>query len=63
MENARLVGLKKQEATKNLQQATRHLQEVNMEFRTMDKDINTIRPQLMKLQRTKDEYTRYVHFI
>jgi len=43
---------------KNLQQATRHMQEVNVEFRTMDRDINTIRPQLMKLQRTKDDYTR-----
>ena len=25
----------------------------------MDKDINTVRPLLMKLQREKDQYTRY----
>ena len=58
MENARLLGLKNQQAMKNLQQAKRHLQEVYMEFRTMDKDINIIRPRLMKLQRTNDDYTR-----
>lgn len=58
MENARLIGQKKQEAQKNLNQAVRHMQEVNVEFRTMDKDINTVRPLLMKLQRNKDEYTR-----
>ena len=58
MDNARVLFLKKQEAQLNLTQAVRHLQEVNIEFRTMDKDINTVRPLLMKLQRNKDEYTR-----
>ncbi len=60
MENARLIGQRKLEAEKNLGQAIRHLQEINVEFRTMDKDINTIRPQLMKLQRNKEDYTRCV---
>ena len=56
--NAKLIAQKKQIQEANLQKSLRQLQEVNVEFRTMDKDINTIRPQLMKLQRNKDEYTR-----
>ena len=56
--NAKLIVQKKQIQEANLQKSLRQLQEVNVEFRTMDKDINTIRPQLMKLQRNKDEYTR-----
>ena len=60
MDNAKLIGFKKNEVQKNLSQAVRYLQEINIEFRTMDRDINTVRPQLMKLQRNKDEYTRWV---
>ena len=59
MDNFKLLGQKKLEAEKNFKQAACHLQEKNIEFRTIDKDINTIRPRLMKLQRNKDEYTRY----
>ena len=56
MQNAKLLGKRLQEATKTLQQAGRHFNEVNMEFRTMDKDINTIRPELMRLQWEKEQY-------
>lgn len=60
MDNARQLGQRKQDAEKNLNQAIRHMRETTVEYRTMDKDINTVRPQLMKLQRNKDDYTRYV---
>jgi hypothetical protein len=59
MENAKLLGQRKNDAEKNIVQASKHHREINVEYRTMDKDINTVRPQLMKLQRQKDEYTRY----
>ena len=58
MENAKLLGQRRINAEKNMQQAIRHNRETTVEYRTMDKDINTVRPQLMKLQRNKDEYTR-----
>ena len=59
IENAKLIGEKLQEATRNQPQMQRRFTQIYMEFCTMDKDINTLRPQLMKLQREKDHYTRY----
>ena len=58
MDNAKLLGQRRVDAEKNLSQATRHVRVTTTEYRTMDKDINTVRPQLMKLQRNKDDYTR-----
>ena len=63
MENAKLLGKKDQEAQKAVLQASRMFAQVNMEFRTMDKDINTVRPLLMKLQREKDQYTRFIYIV
>ncbi len=60
IENAKMMGYRRQDAEKNLAQANRHVRETMMEYRTMDKDINTVRPQLMKLQRNIDEYKRYL---
>ena len=59
MENAKKMGEKLQEAIRNHPQMQRKFAQINMEFRTMDKDINTVRPELMKLQREKDHYTGY----
>lgn len=58
MENAKVLGQRRVDAEKNLNQATRHVRIKTTEYRTMDKDINTVRPVLMKLQRSKDDYTR-----
>ena len=59
MKNAKALGEKLQEANRACGPLARTHAEINMQFRTMDKDINTVRPLLMKLQREKDEYTRY----
>ena len=59
IDNAKLLGERLQEATKKHPQMQVKFNKINVEFRTMDKDINTVRPQLMKLQREKDHYTRY----
>ena len=58
MENAKLLGEKLQDANKIIPKVQRNFALINMEFRTMDKDINTVRPLLMKLQREKDQHTR-----
>ena len=59
IENSKLIGVKLQEANRNHPQLQKKCNQINVEFRTMDKDINTVRPLLMKLQREKDQYTRY----
>lgn len=57
LENARLLGERVQESQKAAELSRRKLHEANIEFRTMDRDINTIRPELMKLQWEKEQYT------
>jgi hypothetical protein len=57
MENAKKIGVMFQEANRNHPQMQRTFAQINMQFRTMDKDINTVRPELMKLQREKDHHT------
>ena len=59
MENAKILGQRRGDAEQNLLQANRHYQDATMEYRTIDKDMNTARPQLVKLQRQKQEYIRY----
>ena len=61
MNNAKALGEKLQEATKYSIKVGREYTQINMQFRTMDKDINTVRPLLMKLQREKDQFTRCGH--
>ena len=56
--NAKLIGQKLQEATRNHPLIQRRYNQIHMEFRTMDKDINTLRPQLMKLVWEKEQYIR-----
>ena len=58
MNNAKALGEKLQDANKASNMLAREFSQINMEFRTMDKDINTVRPLLMKLQREKDQFTR-----
>ena len=58
MENAKMLGDKLNEANKAVITVQRQFAQVNIEFRTMDKDINTVRPLLMKLQREKEQLTR-----
>ena len=58
MENAKMLGDKLNEANRAVMTVQRQFAQVNVEFRTMDKDINTVRPLLMKLQREKDQLTR-----
>ena len=60
MTNARLLGERLREFQKLHDKSLRTDREVNMVFRTMDKDINTVRPELMKLQWEKTQYMRYV---
>lgn len=60
MANGKLLGERLREFQKLHDVSLRSYREVNMEFRTMDKDINTVRPELMKLQWEKKQYTRYV---
>lgn len=60
MTNGKLLGERLREFQKLHDLSLRSYREVNMEFRTMDKDINTVRPELMKLQWEKKQYTRYV---
>ncbi len=59
LENAKILGERVQEATRQLNMVQKQLREANTEFRTLDRDINTVRPELMKLQWEKEQYTRY----
>ena len=59
MTNAKAVGERLMEFQKLYNLSLRHLNQTNMEFRTMDKDINTMRPELMRLQWEKEQYMRY----
>ena len=59
MENARKLGKKLQDAQKILKIERRKEQAQNEEFRTLDKDINTIRPVIMKLQDRKKALHTY----
>ena len=60
MANGKLLGERLREFQKLHDKSLRTHREVNMVFRTMDKDINTVRPELMKLQWEKTQYMRYV---
>ena len=60
MNNGRRVGKKLQDAKKTTEQERRQEKEQNIMFRTLDKDLNTIRPDLMKLQGRKDALHKWV---
>ena len=59
MTNGKLLGERLREFQKLHDKNLRTHREMNMIFRTMDKDINTVRPELMKLQWEKTQYMRY----
>ena len=40
--------------------AVRHVIESNDTLTALDRDLNTLRPELMRLEGEKDQYTRYV---
>ena len=60
IENVRLLGEKVQIAETLHKAALRHVKDSNDTFRALDRDLNTLRPELMRLQWEKDQYTRYV---
>ena len=53
MSNAKRVGKKMQDAQRMCDIEGKHEREHNVEFRTLDRDLNTIRPDIMKLQERK----------
>ena len=60
MVNRKLLGERLREFQKLHDVSLRSYRKVKMEFRTMDIDINMVRPELMKLQWEKKQYTRYI---
>lgn len=54
MDNGKLQGKKMQEYQKAMEYARRREKQQNVEFRTIDRDLNTIRPEIMKLQKRKE---------
>ena len=60
VEKIRLLGENVQIAETLHKAALRHVKESNDTFRALGRDLNTLRPELMRLQWEKDQYTRYV---
>ena len=60
IDNARLLDEKVQIAETLHRAALRHVKESNDTFRALDRNLNTLRPELMRLQWEKDQYTMYV---
>ena len=58
MENVKATDRRVKEAREKLAGAGKAFSHINVQFRTMDKDINTVRPELMKLQWEKEQYFR-----
>ena len=42
-----------------LEVAVQHCKEAQIKFRQIEKEINTLKPELIRLQYEKDLYTRY----
>lgn len=59
MDNVRLLGEKVNQAENLHRMSLMHVRECNTEFRNIDKQLNAMRPDLMRLQWEKDQYTRY----
>ena len=60
MENGKRVGKKLQDSQKANENERRTTNRVNIQFRTIDKDLNSLRPDLMKLQERKKTLSRYI---
>lgn len=63
MDNVRLIGDKVNQAESLHKMALMHVRECNTEFRNIDKQLNGMRPDLMRLQWEKDQYTRYLNIV
>ena len=58
MDNVKLLGDRITSAENSHRQAIIQQRECNNVFRALDRDLNTLRPELMRLQWEKDQYTR-----
>ena len=61
MENAKRVGKRQIDAKKAVVDERLRENECNTVFRTIDRDLKTIRPDLIKLQDRKKQLSRYIH--
>ena len=59
MDNIKLLKERLETAKGELNYATNELRTRNMKFRDLDRDLNTIRPEMMRLQSHKDVLHRY----
>ena len=57
MDNFKVLGERLHENTKKAEKARKTLNDLNGEFRNLDRKVNATRPELMKLQFEKDQYT------
>ena len=58
MENGKVLGDKLQQAERYHKMALQNMMDCNKNFRALDRDLNSIRPILMRLQWEKDQYIR-----
>ncbi len=58
MENVRLLGDRVGQSEESHRQSLMLVRECNTNFRNIDKHLNAMRPDLMRLQWEKDQYTR-----
>ena len=59
LDNGKLLGDRLALAESHHRQALNDMRDCNNKFRALDRDLNTLRPDLMRLQWEKDQYTRY----
>ena len=60
MENVRLLGDRVTQSEESHRHSLKLVRECNTNFRNIDKHLNAMRPDLMRLQWEKDQYTRYL---
>ena len=58
MENAKLLGDRITAAESSHRTSVQQLRDCNSKFRALDRVLNILRPELMRLQWKKDQYTR-----
>lgn len=59
IDNVRLLGEKVGQAEQYHRMSLKHVRDCNLEFRNIDRQLNAMRPDLMRLQWDKDQCTRY----
>ena len=60
MDNVKVLGDKVAQAEHLHKMAMTEKREINNAFRSVDRDLNALRPELMRLQSEKEQYTRYI---